>query len=358
MSAAESLAAFPMRDGARQAAEKVWRDCHGIAPNGGDILHVLADAVAVAVLHRALTEIAITRLGAEESAVVAMLAEFSAPPVAPRTPSPVAALSARPSNREPESGAPHAAEAELPRYGLTWNGPRTPVSVEMPDGHWTPWHLAAAALRASRAQAQVIRMQCADSLTWEADCAALRAQVEQMQQQIDKGLDYEHHTSCGHIWTMRATACPQCFADLRKRLRGCEVARDLSADYHEAVREEFGLPDPSTNAIVDRLRIEIARAEAAEPDAALREVCICAAIKIGDLVVRGHRHNHCLATAGLIPGLSRDDIRSGVQGFVTSTNRFVDRREAMRLQVAAGVKSCHSRDGELRGEILFSEDLY
>lgn len=95
----------------------------------------------------------------------------------------------------------------------------------------------------------------------------------------------------------------------------------------------------------------------AEP-ALVHEVCICAAVKIGDLVVRGHRHGDCLTTAGAIPGVSRDDVRSGVQGFVTSRNRFVDRREAMRLQRAAGVKSCYSRDGELRGEILFSEDLY
>ena len=31
----------------------------------------------------------------------------------------------------------------LPRYGLRWNGPTQPLSVPMPDGYWTPWHLAA-----------------------------------------------------------------------------------------------------------------------------------------------------------------------------------------------------------------------
>ena len=30
----------------------------------------------------------------------------------------------------------------LPRYGLRWNGPGEPVSVPMPDGYWTPFHLA------------------------------------------------------------------------------------------------------------------------------------------------------------------------------------------------------------------------
>ena len=30
----------------------------------------------------------------------------------------------------------------IPRYGLKWNGPNEPVPVPMPDGYWTPWHLA------------------------------------------------------------------------------------------------------------------------------------------------------------------------------------------------------------------------
>ena len=30
----------------------------------------------------------------------------------------------------------------LPRYGLRWNGPTSPVSVPRDDGYWTPWHLA------------------------------------------------------------------------------------------------------------------------------------------------------------------------------------------------------------------------
>jgi hypothetical protein len=31
---------------------------------------------------------------------------------------------------------------DLPRYGLSWNGPDTPVSTPMPNGYWTPFHLA------------------------------------------------------------------------------------------------------------------------------------------------------------------------------------------------------------------------
>jgi Site-specific DNA methylase len=30
----------------------------------------------------------------------------------------------------------------LPRYGIQWNGPQEPIATPMPDGYWTPWHLA------------------------------------------------------------------------------------------------------------------------------------------------------------------------------------------------------------------------
>ena len=38
---------------------------------------------------------------------------------------------------------PYPPEGEgMPRYGLQWNGPESPVTVLMDDGYWTPWHLA------------------------------------------------------------------------------------------------------------------------------------------------------------------------------------------------------------------------
>jgi hypothetical protein len=44
------------------------------------------------------------------------------------------------------------------------------------------------------------------------------------------------------------------------------------------------------------------------------------------------------------------------QGFITSRNRYVGREEALRLQLAAGIKSaCPSG---YRARDLFSEDLY
>lgn len=40
--------------------------------------------------------------------------------------------------------------SELPvleRYGIEWRGPHMPIALPMPDGYWTPWHIAEEALR-------------------------------------------------------------------------------------------------------------------------------------------------------------------------------------------------------------------
>jgi hypothetical protein len=39
-----------LKEVGRQAAERAWRDCNGVAPNSGDIIHVMADAVTLAVV--------------------------------------------------------------------------------------------------------------------------------------------------------------------------------------------------------------------------------------------------------------------------------------------------------------------
>jgi len=85
------------------------------------------------------------------------------------------------------------------------------------------------------------------------------------------------------------------------------------------------------------------------------EVCICAAIVSEDCrVFRGHRHDDAILTAGKAG--AKPSSLAASQGFITSRNRFVDRYEGMRLQRAAGARSaCY---GELRGDMLFSEDLY
>jgi len=94
------------------------------------------------------------------------------------------------------------------------------------------------------------------------------------------------------------------------------------------------------------------------------ERVLCAAIYVDDGVayykrthsapdtglVFGHRtHVDCLT---LVNALYKGK-RRGVQGFITSTGRFVDREEAGRIAVEAG----QVKASALRGGHLFSEDL-
>jgi hypothetical protein len=85
------------------------------------------------------------------------------------------------------------------------------------------------------------------------------------------------------------------------------------------------------------------------------EVCVAAAIRLQNgRIVQGRRHHDCLNHAlrnlpnpGRAP--SGDD-----QGFITSTGRYVTRKEGLELQLAAGVPSAR---GFYQTE-LYSEDLY
>jgi hypothetical protein len=92
-----------------------------------------------------------------------------------------------------------------------------------------------------------------------------------------------------------------------------------------------------------------------EPKHSDAEVVICAAVVADNgEVVRCHRHHD-----GLRAIADRDLAhaeREDAQGFITSRNRYVDRREAMRIQRAAGIESV--APGGYRGTQLFSEDLY
>jgi hypothetical protein len=87
-----------------------------------------------------------------------------------------------------------------------------------------------------------------------------------------------------------------------------------------------------------------------------KEFCICAAIICKDgYIVRGHRHGDCIRTMQNM----KKEIRqpsSEAQGFITSRNRFVNRKEAAYLQNSAKIKSVWTNN--IIKDILFSEDLY
>ena len=74
------------------------------------------------------------------------------------------------------------------------------------------------------------------------------------------------------------------------------------------------------------------------------------------LVVLGHRHGQCMWTMSSLTGLrsvtnAADGVGEYEQGFLTNTNRFVDRKEAGQIAFEA------SQTEELK-TTLYSEDLY
>ncbi len=82
------------------------------------------------------------------------------------------------------------------------------------------------------------------------------------------------------------------------------------------------------------------------------EVCICAAVRDADgLIVRGQRHHNCLQAIYECKEIPAKPIE---QGFITSHNRFVDRKLALRIQLEAGIPS---KGGAYHNQ-LYSEDLY
>ena len=83
-------------------------------------------------------------------------------------------------------------------------------------------------------------------------------------------------------------------------------------------------------------------------------------IKTG-FVICGQRHHNCIYTFSLIQkDVNREDtvklMRSEVQGFLTNTNRFVNRKSAELIAVDAGQVVKENLHHQLIG--LFSEDLY
>lgn len=77
----------------------------------------------------------------------------------------------------------------------------------------------------------------------------------------------------------------------------------------------------------------------------------CSAIKLNDgRLFLGKRHSDCIWLASRF---TQKRPISGVQGFITTENKFVTRREAMKIAIEAGQVS-----KEHEGTDLFSENIY
>ncbi len=74
------------------------------------------------------------------------------------------------------------------------------------------------------------------------------------------------------------------------------------------------------------------------------------------IVFCGHRHHNCLYQKVALTGLADHESGKNIQGFLTSKNRFVNRKEA--LEIARRENQVIEKDfgNPLIG--LFSEDLY
>lgn len=87
-----------------------------------------------------------------------------------------------------------------------------------------------------------------------------------------------------------------------------------------------------------------------------KEIVICSAVKSTDgRIFMGHRHADCIKTmkdTGIEYSSKPED-----QGFITSKNRFVDRKDGYWIQIKAGIESVCEQEKYWNME-LHSEDLY
>ena len=91
-----------------------------------------------------------------------------------------------------------------------------------------------------------------------------------------------------------------------------------------------------------------------------KEIIICAAVRASDgIIVRGHRHCDAIRTLQNMKHYLLERPNGDNQGFVTSKNRYVNRKEGLKIQLEAGIKSADKhRNFEYMSDELYSEDLY
>ncbi len=85
----------------------------------------------------------------------------------------------------------------------------------------------------------------------------------------------------------------------------------------------------------------------------------CKNIKTG-FVICGRRHHNCIATFAKMVGFPYDEngiklMQTEQQGFITNTDRWVDRLEALKIAKEANQLITEEGNEKLG---LFSEDLY
>ncbi|SDK42703.1 hypothetical protein SAMN05444163_8084 [Bradyrhizobium ottawaense] len=83
-------------------------------------------------------------------------------------------------------------------------------------------------------------------------------------------------------------------------------------------------------------------------DESTPEIIICAAVRASNgKVIRGHRHSDAIRALQAMEGYQGEQPYGDDHGFVTSTNRFVNRREAYRLHFPDRVEPDELRSDDL-----------
>lgn len=107
----------------------------------------------------------------------------------------------------------------------------------------------------------------------------------------------------------------------------------------------------------------------------MKEYILCAAIHVKDdmeyehqpknietgFVICGRRHHNCYMTLSFIPGADKLMVGREGQGFLTNTDRYVDRKEGYQIAKSANQILIDYHEPEepiLISEDLYSEDLY
>lgn len=86
----------------------------------------------------------------------------------------------------------------------------------------------------------------------------------------------------------------------------------------------------------------------------LKEYIICAAIDHNGTIICGLRHDDCYKILFSLTNSSENPPGNDKQGFLTSWNRFIDRKEAYKI----AKENNQIRWGKNEERILISENLY
>jgi len=166
------------------------------------------------------------------------------------------------------------------------------------------------------------------------------------------GKDYSEDTCTKH----NKVDCMECFYTTRAEMPVKDWSEDFNNQFDVEKRCKAGYyPDNFVlfNKARDHDIKSFISTLLAEKD---KEIVICSAVKTNTgKIFRGHRHGDCMKAIRerhfAVSGKPED------QGFITSLNRYVNRKDGYDLQIKAGIKSVNP-DGYCQVGQLYSEDIY